>query len=94
MRTIFINLNQTSGGIIPKGWTASVAIAHKVNRQNEFAIGDSIIYDTKKEAWESIRNRVENLDYKTDEIFFNYQRVDNFATVEQMVQPLKLTTTS
>lgn len=89
MKKIFININQTSGGIIPNGWTASVAIAHgATGQQNQVAIGESIIYNTKQQAWVSIRNRAENLDYETDEIFFNYQRVENFATVEQMVQAI------
>jgi hypothetical protein len=85
MRKVFINLHQTTGGIIPNGWTASVAIAHGTPGQNQIAIGESIIYSTKQQAWDSITNRAKNLDYEVDEIFFNYQRVDNFATVEQMV---------
>jgi hypothetical protein len=88
MRKVFINLNQTTGGIIPNGWTASVAIAHRNPGQNQVAIGESIIYNTKQQAWNSIRNCAENLDYEADEIFFNYQRVDSFARVEQMVQAI------
>jgi hypothetical protein len=86
MRRVFINLNQTKGGITPNGWTASVAIAHGALGQNQIAIGESIIYYSKQQAWDTIRNRVENLDYETDEIFFNYHRVDSFVTVQQMVQ--------
>jgi hypothetical protein len=52
MRKVFINLNQTTDGIIPNGWTASVAIAHGAQGQNQIAIGDSIIYNTKEQAWE------------------------------------------
>lgn len=88
MRKVFINLNQTTGGIIPYGWTASVAIAHGAPGQNQVAIGESIIYNTKQQAWDTIRNRAENLDYEADEIFFNYHRVDSFVTVQQMVQAL------
>jgi hypothetical protein len=88
MRKVFINLNQTTGGIIPNGWTASVAIAHGAPGQNHVAIGESIIYNTKHQAWDTVRNRAENLDYDADEIFFNYQRVDSFVTVEQLVQAL------
>lgn len=89
MRKVFINLKQTTGGIIPNGWTASVAIAYGgAPGQNQVAIGESIIYNNKQQAWETIRNRAENLDYEADEIFFNYQRVDSFLTVEQMVQAL------
>jgi hypothetical protein len=88
MTKVFINLNQTTGGIIPNGWTASVAIAHGAPGKNQVAIGESIIYNTKQQAWDTIRNRAENLDYVADEIFFNYQRVDSFVTVEQMVQAL------
>ncbi len=88
MRKVFINLNQTTGGIIPNGWTASVAIAHGAPGQNQVAIGESIIYNTKQQAWDTIRNRAENLDYEADEIFFNYHRVDSFVTVQQMVQAL------
>ena len=43
MRKVFINLHQTTGGIIPNGWTASVAIAHGTPGQNQIAIGESII---------------------------------------------------
>jgi hypothetical protein len=88
MRKVFINLNQTNGGIIPNGWTASVAIAHRAPGQNQVAIGESIVYNTKQQAWASIRNRVENIDYEADEIFFNYQRVTSLAIVEQMVQAI------
>ena len=88
MIKVFINLNQTTGGIIPKGWTASVAIAHGAPGQNQVAIGESIIYNTKQQAWDTIRDRAENLDYEADEIFFNYQRVNSFVTVQQMVQAL------
>lgn len=88
MRKIFINLNQTSGGIIPNGWTASVAIAYGGKGQNKVAIGESIIYNTKQQAWDSIRKDAENLDYETDEIFFNYKRVEKFESVEQKVQAI------
>ena len=88
MIKVFINLNHTTGGIIPKGWTASVAIAHGAPGQNQVAIGESIIYNTKQQAWDTIRDRAENLDYEADEIFFNYQRVNSFVTVQQMVQAL------
>ena len=88
MRKIFINLNQTYGGIISNGWTASVAIAHGGNGHNQIAIGESIIYNSKQQAWDSIRNSAENLDYEADEIFFNFQRVNSFAAVEQMVQAI------
>lgn len=90
MRKVFINLNQTSGGEIPNGWTASVAIAIRTTGQNhtEVAIGESIIYETKQLAWESIKNRAENLDYETHEVFFNNLRVYNFHTVEEGVQGL------
>jgi hypothetical protein len=88
MRKAFINLNQTAGGIIPYGWTASVAIAQGATGQNQVAIGESIIYNSKQQAWDTIRNHAENLDYQADEIFFNYRRVDSFVTVEQMVQVL------
>jgi hypothetical protein len=91
MIKIFINLNQTSGGEIPNGWTASVAIAKQSmgHPQNELAIGESIIYQTKHHAWESIRNRVEILDYETHEVFFNYLRVYNFFDIEENIQSLK-----
>ncbi len=88
MRKIFINLNQTNGGIIENGWTASVAIAHGADGGNQIAIGESIIYNSKEQAWESISTRAENLDYEEGEIFFNYQRVDSFEVVEQMVEAL------
>ena len=88
MRKIFINLNQTSGGIIPNGWTASIATAYGATGQNKVAIGESIIYNTKQQAWDSIRNNAENLDYETDEIFFNYEKVENFASVEKKVQSI------
>ncbi len=89
MRKVFINLNQTTGGIIPNGWTASVAIAHGALGQNQVTIGESIIYNTKQQAWDTVRNRAETLDYEEHEIFFNYQRVNSFVIVEQMVQALK-----
>jgi hypothetical protein len=88
MSKVFINLNQTNGGEIPNGWTASVALAHGAPGQNQIAIGESIIYNTKQQAWDTVRNRSENLDYATDEVFFNYQRVESFVTVVQMVQAL------
>jgi hypothetical protein len=88
MKKVFINLNQTTGGIIPNGWTALVAIAQGVPGQNQVAIGESIIYNTKQQAWDTVRTRAENLDYEADEIFFNYQRVYSFVKVEQMVQAL------
>jgi hypothetical protein len=88
MSKVFINLNQTNGGEIPNGWTASVALAHGAPGQNQIAIGESIIYNTKQKAWGTVRNRSENLDYATDEVFFNYQRVESFVTVVQMVQAL------
>lgn len=88
MRQVFINLNQTTGGITPNGWTASFTSAHGAPGQNKVTIGESIIYNTKQQAWDSIRNRAENLDYEVDEIFFNHQRVDSFATVEQMVNAM------
>lgn len=88
MKKVFINLNQTTGGIIPNGWTASVAIARQVPGQNQVAIGESIIYNTKQQAWDSIADRAINLDYNADEIFFNYRKVDSFAIVEQMVQAI------
>jgi hypothetical protein len=88
MSKVFINLNQTNGGEIPNGWTASVALAHGAPGQNQIAIGESIIYNTKQQAWDTVRNRSENLDYATEEVFFNDQRVKSFETVVQMVQAL------
>ncbi len=91
MRKVFINLNQTSGGEIPNGWTAYIAIANRATGQNhnEVAIGESVIYQTKQLAWKSIRNRVENLDYETHEVFFNYLRVYNYNAVEAEVELFK-----
>lgn len=88
MKKIFINLKQVTGGFA-NGWTASVAIAHGgKNGQNEIAIGESIIYPTKQQAWESIKDRVNNLDFENDEIYFNYQRVHSLEEVERLVEEL------
>lgn len=88
MRKVFINLSQTTGGPV-NGWTASIAIAYGgENGQNEIAIGESVIYSTKQQAWESIKRRAEKLDYENDEIYFNYSRVNSFEEVEQLVEQL------
>lgn len=88
MKKIFINLNQINGEVIPNGWTASVAIVQGAPGKNKVATGESIIFNSKQQAWDSISNRVESLDYAADEISFNNQIVDSFLTVEQMVQAL------
>ena len=51
MRKIFINLSQTNGGIIENGWTAFIAIAHGADGGNQIAIGESIICNSKEQAW-------------------------------------------
>lgn len=83
MKKIFINLSQVTDSFA-NGWTASVAIAHGgKNGQNEIAIGESVIYSNKLKAWNSIKERVENLDFEKDEIFFNYNRVQSLQEIEQ-----------
>jgi len=88
MRKVFVNLSQVSGSFA-NSWTASVAIAHGgKNGQNEIAIGESVIYSTKQQAWESIKKSVEKLDFEKDEIYFNYKRVQSYTEVKQLVGQL------
>ena len=62
--------------------------AYEWSHENEIAIGESVIYPTKQKAWESIKKRAEELDYKKDEIYFNHKNVHRFNKVEQLVDQL------
>ena len=84
MKKIFTNLAQVTGDF-SNGWTASIAISHGgQNGQNEIAIGESIIYSNKEQAWDSIKKGVVKLDFEKSEIYFNNKRVQSFKEAEQL----------
>ena len=80
MAKFFINVTHNTAPVV--GWTASVAQARGAqDAPSMVAIGESEIYATKNQAWQTIQNRVANLNYAADEIFFNSQRVHSYADV-------------
>lgn len=80
MAKYFVNLTHNQTPV--EGWTASVARAYTAkNAPNEVAIGESIIYPSKENAWESIQSHVQKLDYEQDEIWFNHRPVRSYEEV-------------
>lgn len=81
---IHVNLNQSSN---PVGWSASIAPVHQVG-DKEISMGESVLYPSKKAAWDSIKREVEKLDYENDEILFNRKAVEDYNTLLSQVNAL------
>jgi hypothetical protein len=87
MAKIFINLNETTLVI---GWSASIATATTPSlSKSSVAMGESEIYNTKEQAWSTIQNRVSQLNYTNDEVFFNQiTPVNSYNEVTALVAAL------
>ena len=81
---IHVDLHQTEN---PDGWFAAVALTRKAGK-NEIALGESIIYQNRETAWNSIQKEVQGLDYENDEIFFNHKPVKDYNELEKLLEAL------
>ena len=79
-----VNLHQTKD---PDGWCASIATVRKVG-DKEISMGESIVYQNKETAWNSIKKEAQNLDYENDKILFNHKTVGSYDELEKLVDAL------
>ena len=87
MKKIIVNVSENNN--ISKKWIAYVTptLIGK-NNQNAVTIGESLQYLNKQQAWNSIKNKVESLNFKKDEIYFNNMRVNEIQEIINLLDLL------
>ncbi|MBK8226753.1 MAG: hypothetical protein IPK70_06210 [Flavobacteriales bacterium] len=86
-KLVNISVGRTAQQVAPHGWHASVATA-TTGTANRVSSGESEIHSSKQTAWDSIRSRVEALDYENDEVRLNGQLMNSAQQVVQAVQQI------
>ncbi len=88
MKKKFIKFNKVPTDIA-NGWTASITTAQSIpNGINSTAIGESVVYKTKDEAWNSIKKSANKLDFENDNITLNLVEVSSLEEVMKIISEM------
>lgn len=91
MAIINISVNKTTNPLDAnnEGWNASISRLQTDSETGTGILqGESLIYNTKIQAWETIRTRAERLDYANDKVHVNRTPVNSFQDAEQAVNAI------
>jgi hypothetical protein len=87
MKSTYIEIKEVSSSTI-KGWTArvytNVDALPIVQDKNE-----SVIFQSKKASWESLKKKVEKLDFEKNKVYFNSKKVSSYTDVELEVSTIE-----
>ncbi len=82
-----ISIARADHRVAQNAWHASVAHA-VTGSASLISIGESELHASKEAAWDSIRFRVERLDYVNDEVRLNGNPVTSAQQVEQLISQM------